>query len=75
MKDIRKIVSENMKYYRKIKNISQEQLAFLTGLHRTYISSVECKNRNISIESLAKIAEALEIEPYKLLIERMYENE
>ncbi len=75
MKDIRKIVSDNIKHYRKIKNISQEQLAFLTGLHRTYISSVECKNRNISIESLAKIAESLEVEPYKLLVERTNEDE
>lgn len=75
MKDIRKIVSDNIKHYRKIKNISQEQLAFLTGLHRTYISSVECKNRNISIESLSKIAESLEVEPYKLLVERTNEDE
>lgn len=69
MKDIRKIVANNIKKYRNNKQLSQEQLAFLSGLHRTYISAIECEKRNITIENIAKIAEVLEIEPYELLME------
>lgn len=69
MKNIKKIFALNLKKYRQINNLSQEQLAFLCGLHRTYISAIECEKRNISIENIAKIAESLNIKPYKLLEE------
>ena len=41
------------------KNISQETLADLCGLHRTYISDVELGKRNVSLENIEKIAKAL----------------
>lgn len=69
MKNIKTIFALNLKKYRKINNLSQEQLAFSCGLHRTYISAIECEKRNISIENIAKIAESLNIQPYKLLEE------
>jgi transcriptional regulator with XRE-family HTH domain len=47
--------------------ISQEELGFLAGLHRTYIGSVERGERNITVLSLGKIAEALQIQPHELL--------
>lgn len=50
-----KIFSSNVRYYRKLKNLSQEELAFKCGLHRTYISSIECLKRNISIENIEKL--------------------
>lgn len=43
------------------KNISQEMLADLSGLHRTYMSDVELGKRNISLENIDRIAKALEI--------------
>ena len=49
--------------------ISQERFAERCGLHRTYISAVECFRRSISLENIQRIATALEIEPYKLLVE------
>ena len=58
----------NVKRYRGEKSISQEKLAELAGLHRTYISAVERERRNISIDNIEKIAEALDIEAYKLLM-------
>lgn len=44
---------------RQNKNISQEYLADLCGLHRTYISDVELGKRNVSLENIERIAIAL----------------
>ena len=41
------------------KGISQERLAELAGLHRTYVSSVERGGRNISLENIDRLATAL----------------
>lgn len=59
---------KNVKKHRLEKNISQEKLAELSGLHRTYISDVERGIRSISLSNIQKIAEALDIEIYKLFI-------
>jgi len=52
---------------RSEKGISQERLAFMANLHRTYISDVERGNRNISLINIEKIAKALKIDPGNLL--------
>ena len=59
----------NVRYYRNKCGYSQEYLAELAGLHRTYISAVERERRYISIENIQHIAEALNIEPYLLLMD------
>lgn len=59
----------NVRKYRNERGYSQEHLAELAGLHRTYISAVERERRNISIENIQRIAEALEIDPYMLLMD------
>ena len=41
--------------------ISQEELAGRAGLHRTYVSDIERGARNLSLESIDKLAKALEI--------------
>lgn len=55
------------------KNISQEILADLCGLHRTYISDVELGKRNVSLENIEKIAKALGVSLTKLF-ERIEKN-
>ncbi len=67
--DIVKVFGINLKYYRLQTGLSQEALAEKAGLHRTYISAVECFRRNISIENVQRIADVLSIEPYKLFID------
>jgi transcriptional regulator with XRE-family HTH domain len=67
--DIVKVFGKNLKKYRTEMKLSQEAFAEKCGLHRTYISSVERFQRNISIENIQRIADALEIETYKLFLE------
>jgi bamHI control element len=55
------------------KNISQETLADLCSLHRTYISDVELGKRNVSLENIEKIAKALGVSLTKLF-ERIEQN-
>lgn len=45
--------------YREGKGLSQEALADEAGLHRTYISLIERGHRNVSVDALSQIAEAL----------------
>jgi len=63
----RKLFSTNLRAFRKEKGISQEELAYLSGLHRTYVGSVERGERNISIDNIERLAEALNIKITDLL--------
>ena len=67
--EIIRIFGTNVKKYRLNANISQEKFAELCGMHRTYVSAIECYRRSISLENVQRIADALNIEPYKLFIE------
>lgn len=67
--DIIKVFGTNLKKYRKKKELSQEAFAEKCGMHRTYISAIECYKRSISLENIQRIADALEIETYKLFME------
>lgn len=68
--DIIKVFGTNVRKYRTRKKLSQEKFAELCGLHRTYISDIECFRRSISLDNIQKIADALEIETYLLFIEK-----
>lgn len=57
--DIRILVGKRVRELRNMREISQEELADLAGLDRTYITSVERGKRNISIMNIEKIANAL----------------
>lgn len=66
--DIVKVFGDNLKKYRTQLGLSQEAFAEKCGLHRTYISAIECYRRSIALENVQRIADALEIETYKLFI-------
>lgn len=59
--NIRLIFGKRIRELRQARGISQEELAFISDLHRTYISDVERGNRNISLDNISKIAMALDV--------------
>ena len=59
--DIKLLVGKRVKELRNNLRISQEELADLAGLDRTYVTSVECGRRNISIVNIEKLAKALKV--------------
>jgi transcriptional regulator with XRE-family HTH domain len=64
---LRDTLAKNMRRLRAAHGLSQEALAHESGLNRTYLSGVERSERNVSIDNIARIAEGLGIEPWKLL--------
>jgi transcriptional regulator with XRE-family HTH domain len=64
---LREIVARNIRLIRNKLGISQEQLADLAELHRTYIGSIERAERNVSLDNIEKIAVALKVKPERLL--------
>ena len=67
--DIVKVFGDNLRKYRTKLGLSQEAFAEKCGLHRTYISAIECYRRSIALENVQRIADALDIETYKLFLE------
>jgi DNA-binding XRE family transcriptional regulator len=63
----KEIFGQNVRRIRSEIGLSQEELAFRAKLHRTYISSVERGERNVSLENIFAIAEALQVAPGELL--------
>ncbi len=59
--DIKQAVGKRVKELRNKLGISQEELADNAQLDRTYITSVECGKRNISIVNIEKLANALNV--------------
>lgn len=62
------IIRNNIKYYRKQKNFTQEKLSEVSGISKDYLSEIERGKKIPSLKRLIKIAEAFEIDTYKLLM-------
>jgi transcriptional regulator with XRE-family HTH domain len=64
---LRDVLARNMRKLRAVHGLSQEALAHESDVDRTYVSSIERAQRNVSIDNIARIARALAVEPWKLL--------
>jgi transcriptional regulator with XRE-family HTH domain len=65
--DLQRTLGKNLRAYRTARGLSQEALADQLGYHRTYMSGVERGVRNLTLKSVERIAEQLEIDPVELL--------
>ncbi|HLQ24990.1 MAG TPA: helix-turn-helix transcriptional regulator [Acidiferrobacterales bacterium] len=66
-KRARKLLARKLRILRFMRGWSQEQLAEASGLHRTYISSIERAERNVSLDNIEKLADAFGL-PIKELL-------
>jgi len=64
---LRRIVAANVRRLRKEAGFSQEAFADACGLHRTYIGAIERAERNVSLDNIQRMAEALALEGWELL--------
>lgn len=67
--EIRVAYGKAVRAIRQDKKISQEELADICGLHRTYISDIELGKRNVSLENIDKIAYALQVKKSEFFVE------
>ena len=65
--DILKRFGQKVRKIRTQQGLSQEKLAELSGIHRTYISSLELGKRNVSLVNVEALAKALRVSPDELL--------
>ncbi len=65
--EILNLFGENVRKFRRLLNISQEELAHKADLHRTYIGMIERAEKNITLVNIEKIANALEVKIEDLL--------
>lgn len=70
MSEIAKFVGQRIRNYRTQQKLSQEKLAELSGCHPTYIGQLERGEKNATLESIEKIASALDI-PLSKLFEKL----
>lgn len=61
------LVGKNVRRHRNRHGWSQEKLAEESGLHRTYVGSIERGERNVAVRNICVLAEALGVEPRELL--------
>lgn len=65
--DIRDILARNLRLYRQLRGLSQEELAHRAGVDRTYVSALERSVYGVTIDLLDKLAVALDVEAADLL--------
>lgn len=65
--EVRATLSESLKKYRALRGLSQEDLATVAGVNRTFVSQIERQQKNVSIDSLRRLANALKCEVHQLL--------
>jgi transcriptional regulator with XRE-family HTH domain len=68
---LQRIVGSNLRLVRQRLGLSQEAMADLLGVHRTYLGSVERGERNLTLRTVEGLADAIGIAPIELLTDGM----
>jgi transcriptional regulator with XRE-family HTH domain len=66
--ELQRRVGENLRAHRKSEGLSQEAFAEVLGVHRTYMGAVERGQRNLTLQTLERIASKIGVDPVDLLI-------
>ncbi|MDP4200619.1 MAG: helix-turn-helix transcriptional regulator [Bacteroidota bacterium] len=72
--NIKRVVGDNVRFIREKRNLTQEDLSIIAHMSKTFIGDIERAKKSPTTVSLAKIAKALKIEPYILLIPDSYKQ-
>ncbi len=65
--DLQRAVGRSLRRYRQERGLSQEVFADLVGVHRTYMGGLERGERNLTLRSVERIAESIDMDPLELL--------
>ena len=67
--DLQRRLGRNLRTLRKAKGLSQEAFADLLKIHRTYMGGLERGERNVTLQTVERIAATLGVDPAQLLAE------
>jgi transcriptional regulator with XRE-family HTH domain len=73
--NLEKKFGQNVRHWRKMRGLSQEEFAHRAQLHPTYVSGIETGYRNPTVKIIARIAAALDVEPATLLAAKERDSE
>lgn len=65
--ELQRTFGENLRAYREARELSQETFADVLGIHRTYMGGIERGERNLTLQSVERIAGKLDLAPLVLL--------
>lgn len=65
--ELQRTFGENLRAYREARELSQEAFADALGVHRTYMGGIERGERNLTLQSVERIAGKLDLAPLVLL--------
>jgi transcriptional regulator with XRE-family HTH domain len=67
--DVIEILGRNVRHYRRLRGLTQEQVGLSIDMERSYVSDLERGKRNPSVRAVGRLAEALGVKPAALLAE------
>ena len=67
--DIRVVFSRNLKHYRQLRGLTQAALAAAMDVDRAHVSAMERGRQNVTLQTLQRVAEHLDVVPAKLIEE------
>jgi ribosome-binding protein aMBF1 (putative translation factor) len=74
-RELTQTLADNIRTYRKVMHLSQEELADMYDLHRTYVGSAERGERNVTLSTLEILATTLGVSIPELLTKRAFESD